>query len=102
MSGSETMAELLRGMGPVSEVEVISEAVEMGETMMMGLRLMEGVSREGFQGRFGRSLASVFGADLDELEGLGLLERDGDRWKLTSRGKLMGNEVFQRFVSVRA
>ena len=98
----EAMAESLKGKGPVSEVEVISEAVEMGETMMMGLRLMEGVSGEGFRGQFGRSLGSVFGRDLEEMRALGLLEEEGDRWRLTDRGKLLGNEVFQRFVSVGA
>lgn len=100
--GGEDMAATLRGQGPVSEVEAISDAVEMGETMMMGLRLMEGVSGEGFRARFGRTLDSVFGADIKELEELELLERGEDRWKLTGRGRLLGNEVFQRFVSVEA
>ena len=70
--------------------------------MMLGLRLMEGWSEGGFRERFGRSLESVFGADLREFECLGLLEEEGDRWRLTGRGRLLGNEVFQRFVSVGA
>ncbi len=98
----EEMAEALRDKGPVSEVEVISEEVEMGETMMMGLRLMEGVPGEGFRGRFGHKMESVFGKDLEELMGLGLLEKEGDRWRLSGRGRLLGNEVFQRFVSMGA
>ncbi len=97
---AEAMSEALTGGGPVSEVEVISEMLEMGETMMLGLRLLDGVSGEGFRERFGKSLESVFGADLRDLEGLGLLEKEGDRWRLTVRGRLLGNEVFQRFVSV--
>ena len=100
VESGEEMAAALTGRGPVSDIEVISEAVEMGETMMMGLRLMEGVSGEGFRGRFGRTLESVFGDDLKELEGLGLLEEVGDRWRLTSPGKLLGNEVFQNPVRV--
>ena len=102
IDSGEAMAEALGGVGPVSEVEVISKALEMGETMMLGLRLMEGVSEEGFRLRFGRSLESVFGADLREFQGLGLLEKKGERWRLTGRGRLLGNEVFQRFVSVGA
>ena len=94
------MAGALRETGPVSEVEVISETLEMGETMMLGLRLTEGVSGEGFKARFGRTPGSVFGTDLDELKGLGLLEEEGGTWRLTGRGRLLGNEVFQRFVSV--
>ena len=102
MGDSEALAKTLRRSGPVTEVEVISDLVEMGETMMMGLRLMDGVSGEGFLGRFGRPLESVFGDDLRELEVLGLLEKEEDTWMLTGRGKLLGNEVFQRFVSVGA
>ena len=97
---AEAMPEALGGGGAVIEVEVISEMLEMGETMMLGLRLLNGVSREGFRERFGKSMESVFGSDLEELEGVGLLEQEGDRWRLTGRGRLLGNEVFQRFVSV--
>ena len=97
---AEETAAILKRKGPVAETEVISEPVEMGETMMMGLRLMEGVSGEGFKARFGRKLECVFGEDLGELEELGLLEHEEDYWRLTSRGKFLGNEVFQRFVSV--
>ena len=97
---AEAMSEALGGGGPVSEVEVISDMLEMGETMMLGLRLLDGVSVEGFRERFGKSLESVFGPDLRDLEELGLLEKEGDRWRLTVRGRLLGNEVFQRFVSV--
>ena len=94
------MAEALSGRGPVSKVEMISVSVEMGETMMLGLRLVEGVSKERFQERFGRSLESVFGSEMEEFVKVGLLEEEGGWWRLTSRGRLLGNEVFQRFVSV--
>ena len=102
LGDKEATAEILQNSGPVTEVEVISEMVEMGETMMMGLRLMEGVSGERFKERFGCSVGSVFGPELEELRELDLLEKAGDRWRLTDRGKLLGNEVFQRFVAVRA
>ena len=34
----------------------------------------------------------------DELIDAGLLERDGERVRLTSRGRLLSNEVFARFI----
>ena len=40
----------------------------------------------------------VFGDTLDELEGWGLLRRDRDAIRLTERGLLVGNRVFERFV----
>jgi len=72
---------------------------ETGEFMMTGLRLtLEGVSYRTFEDRFGRRLDELFGREIDELVRLGLLERTGDRLRLTQRGHLLGNQVFLRFV----
>jgi len=80
------------------EVEVIDRHLEMEETMMLGLRLAEGVSDARFQARFSRGLEEVFGAELAELQEWGLLEWDGRVARLTARGRLLGNQVFVRFV----
>lgn len=75
---------------------------EIKETMMMGLRLTdEGVSRSEFQSRFGLALEDVYGEEIDELVELGLLEWDQettDKIRLTTRGRLLGNQVFRRFI----
>ncbi|MDY6877929.1 MAG: radical SAM family heme chaperone HemW [Chloroflexota bacterium] len=80
------------------EVEVIDHPLEMGETMMLGLRLAEGVRASLFEARFGEALDEVFGEELGELRELGLLEWDGSVARLTARGRLLGNRVFARFV----
>jgi len=77
----------------------ISRHVEMQETMMTGLRLThEGVSSEDFAGRFGIPMQDVFGTEIEELTCLGLLEWAGPVLRLTKRGRLLGNQVFIRFV----
>jgi oxygen-independent coproporphyrinogen-3 oxidase len=77
----------------------ISKPVEMQETMLTGLRLTrEGVSAEGFADRFGVQMRDVFGREIDELVGLGLLEWAGATLRLTKHGRLLGNQVFIRFV----
>ena len=80
----------------------VDRATEMGETMMMGLRLtQEGVSRIVFQNRFDQALVDVFGEEIDELLALGLLEWFGsgqEILRLTARGRLLGNQVFMRFI----
>jgi oxygen-independent coproporphyrinogen-3 oxidase len=77
----------------------ISKHVEMQETMMTGLRLTrEGVSSEGFSDRFGLQMREVFGKEIDELISLSLLEWAGPVLRLTKRGRLLGNQVFMRFV----
>ncbi|MGD0879376.1 MAG: radical SAM family heme chaperone HemW [Anaerolineales bacterium] len=81
----------------------LTHFVEMQETMMLGLRLtQEGVAAEAFLGRFGQEMQSAFGKDIEDLIGLGLLERDRSQTsevvRLTRRGRLLGNQVFMRFV----
>jgi len=71
----------------------------MQETMLTGLRLTrEGVSAEDFAARFGIQMRDVFGREIDELNGMLLLEWAGPILRLTKRGRLLGNQVFMRFV----
>jgi oxygen-independent coproporphyrinogen-3 oxidase len=72
---------------------------DMGEFMMTGLRLTrEGISAEEFETRFGQRLEDTYGRQIEMLERRGLLERDGERLRLTKRGKLLGNQVFMEFI----
>jgi oxygen-independent coproporphyrinogen-3 oxidase len=75
---------------------------EMGDTMMMGLRLIdEGVSQRSFVDRFGTTLEAVYPAQISRLTKLGLLETvNGAKslLRLTKRGRLLGNQVFSEFV----
>ncbi len=87
------------GESPVAMDEAIGPKLEMGETMMMGLRLLEeGVGWKRFSERFGLELRQCFGREVDELEELGLIEIDPGRVRLTRRGHLLGNQVFARFL----
>ena len=73
----------------------------MGDFLMVGLRLREGVTQESFGKQFGGArLEEVFGRELSRLVEQGLLERtERERgYRLTSRGVLLGNEVFGAFV----
>jgi oxygen-independent coproporphyrinogen III oxidase len=72
---------------------------DMNETMMTGLRLTrEGVGNADFHARFGQELKTVYGSEVRELTRLGLLEWQTDHLRLTSRGRLLGNQVFMHFV----
>ena len=86
---------------------------DMGEFMMTGLRLTrEGVSAQTFHERFDWELVDMFGEEIEDLIRLGLLEwadsplppgeglgvREKERVRLTRRGRLLGNQVFMRFV----
>lgn len=81
---------------------------DMSEFMITGLRLTgEGVSLSTFQNRFRREMTDVYGKEIEELIRLGLLERmnktsevvnTSEVLRLTARGRLLGNQVFLRFV----
>ena len=78
--------------------EAIDAATAMAETMMLGLRLAEGVAHAAFRARHGADLATVYGPQLAELASLGLLVDDGEAVRLTRRGRLVANEVVLRFL----
>ena len=82
--------------------ESIDAQREMGEVMMMGLRLTrEGVSNSSFINRFGQSIIDIYGLQIDKLIKLGLLEwngQDNNTLRLTKPGRLLGNQVFLEFV----
>ncbi len=71
----------------------------MGETMMMQLRLRDGVDLRQFQRRFGLSIKAVYGEQIAELCAEGLLEINQTRLRLTMRGVRFANEAAQRFLA---
>jgi oxygen-independent coproporphyrinogen-3 oxidase len=72
----------------------------MGETMMVGLRLLEeGVSFERFASRFGAGLREVYHKELKRLAELRLIDVDVERVRLSRSGRLLGNRVFREFLS---
>ncbi len=80
---------------------------DISDYMINNLRLTEnGVSNEDFTSRFGRGLLDVFPNQIEELIHNGLLEYvkrsetlgASERYRLTKRGRLLGNMVFQKFV----
>jgi oxygen-independent coproporphyrinogen-3 oxidase len=71
----------------------------MGETMMLGLRLLgDGVSSDAFARRHGVSLSERYGAVIQRFETLGLMERDGNRVRLSPKGALVSNSVLAEFL----
>jgi oxygen-independent coproporphyrinogen-3 oxidase len=83
-----------------AEVERVDGAAEMEEAWFLGLRLVEGVSLAALRAEFGdRTVAECDGL-LAELVDDGLLTRAGERVALTTRGRMLSNEVFVRFLGV--
>ena len=96
-SCGEPMRAMISSVPVVDEIEQIDTPLEMAETMMMGLRLDEGIGIAGFKERFGEPPSHFYADTLDELERLELLHTQEDALRLTHRGRMLGNEVFSRF-----
>lgn len=84
------------------ETQIIDQKMEMAEVMMMGMRLVqEGVDKNKFSQRFGLDLVEFYGAQIDRLRGMELVEWAGEQkstLRLTKRGRLLGNIVFREFL----
>ncbi|MEZ4521232.1 MAG: radical SAM family heme chaperone HemW [Thermomicrobiales bacterium] len=84
---------------PIATSEMIGSALEMGETMMLGLRLLQdGVSASDFQRRHGIALSERYGALIDRFIEMGLLVAEGGRIRLSPSGAMVSNSVLAEFL----
>ena len=74
-------------------VENITPEEARFETMMLALRLCDGISDEDFLALHGVSLESCYGEKLRSLQSRGLAERRETSWRLTGRGMDIQNSV---------
>lgn len=81
-----------------TEVQCLECPQQLEEAWFLGLRLREGVSALRLQAEFGSVAVAPSLAIAEELTAAGLLEKTEDNWSLSARGKLLSNEVFQRFL----
>ncbi len=96
----EYVRQIEAGQSVVAGSEDIGRELEMGETMMLGLRLTEGVSFVRFEERFGVAMTRIYPRELAELQNSGLIEVDEVGVRLTQRGWLLGNRVFSAFLPI--
>ncbi|MFN8412507.1 MAG: radical SAM family heme chaperone HemW [Anaerolineales bacterium] len=72
---------------------------DISEYMLNNLRLVyAGVTETDFRLRFGSELLDVYPQEMEQLIHDGLIEKNKDLYRLTRRGRLLGNQVFLRFV----
>ena len=79
----------------------VSAAQALEESFFLGLRLNRGVDLGQLAAEFGPDAVAAFGEPIRELAALALLLREGDSIRLTSLGRLLSNEVFERFLGSR-
>ena len=87
---------------PLQKTPVPAHAA-LEEAFFLGLRLTRGVNVRNVWYEFGKmfveSATDFFADTISECVEAGLLEREGDVIRLTPRGRLLSNEVFERFLT---
>jgi oxygen-independent coproporphyrinogen-3 oxidase len=95
-SSPDLLEEHISGQ-PLKKTPVSAQAA-LEETFFLGLRLTKGVDLKIAASEFGDSAVRTFSDSISQCTQLGLLEHEGDVIRLTPRGRLLSNEVFERFI----
>ncbi|HWR55821.1 MAG TPA: radical SAM family heme chaperone HemW [Negativicutes bacterium] len=95
---ADYIARMLAGQPATAEREPVTRQGAMSETMMLGLRLREGVSRPDFAARFGIDPLEAYPEIIAGLVRQKLIAVDAGRICLTERALPVGNLVFGAFV----
>lgn len=87
---------------PILDRFEVSREEAMEDFVMVGLRVLEGISDERFRSQFGVSLDEVFGDHFKKMLNAELLEKTASipGYRLSKKGILFGNEVFAEFIGV--
>ena len=89
--------------GPVADIDPMNARTEMADSVILGLRLAEGVSDLTFRKPFGVGLNEAYGEVIAQNVALGLLRFNGDGpdavLRLTDLGRFLANEAFVRFLA---
>ena len=83
---------------PVSDTEEVDREEEMFETIMVGLRKVEGVSRQAFMDRFDIDPVTNYASAVSEAVLEGNMEVTETHMKLTPKGMDFQNEVLLKFM----
>ena len=89
-----------RGESPTEHAEKLSPRACAGELAAFALRMNEGISAAAFEQQTGFRLEQLWPDALRELAAQKLVEWDGERLRLTRRGRLLADTVAEAFIIV--
>jgi oxygen-independent coproporphyrinogen-3 oxidase len=88
------------GCTPIDEEEQLAIEQLISESLMLGLRLREGVNLRELSTAFNIDLKDLYSATIHSLEHIGMLEVDGDVIRLTREALFVSNSVISEFMLV--
>jgi oxygen-independent coproporphyrinogen III oxidase len=96
-ASSDSLEQYVSG-APLQRTPVSGECA-LEESLFLGLRLNRGVDLHEVAAKFGQPGIEGVRAQIAELIAGDLMEQNGASVNLTSRGRLLSNEVFERFIT---
>ena len=84
--------------GAARDCVAVSAEAALQEAFFLGLRLNRGIDLAEIAKEFGEDAVGGYSEILVELGEAGLIVKDGTVARLTGRGRMISNEVFERFV----
>ena len=95
---TESLESYLDGAWQPEMVEALTRENEMEETVILGLRMMEGVSGEKFYQKYGKHLTDIYEETIRKYVKMGLMEADKQGIRLTERGISVSNVILSDFL----
>jgi oxygen-independent coproporphyrinogen-3 oxidase len=97
---TDDLKEYLAG-SRIAETAWLSPLQQFEEAWFLGLRLNRGVDVAALDDEFGRAIVEPAMEKVGQLLTDGLLTSDGQHVRLTARGRLISNDVFQEFLGLK-
>lgn len=95
---SRYITQINQSKAAVESLETPDKRQHMGEAVMLGLRLMEGLNLATFEQQFGISFHDAFGETVERLEKMELLEISSGRISLSRQGLFLADSVIIEFI----
>ena len=101
-SNTSDMERYLKNSGNPESIREQQEKLQpedqMAEYMILGLRMMKGVSVTKFKDSFGHEMYEIYGDIIEKYKRMELLEKEGDYLRFTRRGISVSNPVLADFL----
>ena len=83
---------------PITNSHALTDKEQIEESMFLGLRLMEGIDFDVLQAKYRVNIYELYQPKIDKLCNLGYVSLKSGVLRLTKKGLMMANDVFEEFL----
>ena len=98
-TSTDDLKSYIEGKRP-PRVDWLSPTRQHEEAWFLGLRMNRGVSISALRAEFGNQMVAMALDSVDYLAARALIAHEGDSIRLTAKGRLLSNDVFQEFLEL--